>query len=50
MYSHIKSVQKKATKSIQISQKLHKKICSTCSHIKSVQFVKKTATKFVQIS
>ena len=49
-YSHIKSVQKKATKSIQISQKLHKKICSTCSHIKYVQFVKKkTATKFVQI-
>ena len=43
--SHVNSIKKKATKSVQISQKLHKKICSTCSHIKFVQFVKKNSNK-----
>ena len=53
---YVQSVQKIATKSVQISQKLHKKICSTCSHkicsicshIKSIQKPVQSIQKSVQ--
>ena len=53
---YVQSVQKTATKSIQISHKLYKKICSTCSHkicsiyshIKSIQKPVQSIQKSVQ--